>query len=115
MNGALRLNLNPLGRPEAMTQDHWPFAQSRDTATVSDVAVMSQGAPVLLVIHYSDDHSWAFLSGLAFSPDRALLVRLDELVRVEGSLVELADLPAGWIAERTHAGAPWLRRPDPEV
>jgi hypothetical protein len=42
--------------------DDWPFDQAWNVAAVSEAAFL-EGAPVLVVIHYSVDHSRAFLSG----------------------------------------------------
>ena len=34
-------------------------------------------------------------------------------IEKDASLVELADLPLGWYAERVKLGAPWIRSPKP--
>jgi hypothetical protein len=52
----------------SMSNAQWPFDQAEDVMAVSDASVVEDGRPVLLVIHYSEDHSWAFLSGDASHP-----------------------------------------------
>jgi hypothetical protein len=98
-----------------MSNPGWPFDQPAEAAAVSDASVVDDGAPVLLVIHYSEDHSWAFLSGDAFSPDRGKLLRMDEVCRLDATLSGIADLPPGWTAERVDPQAAWVRRADPDV
>ena len=53
--------------------DEWPFDQARNVAAISDASVVN-GSPILFVVHYSEDDSWAFLSGAAFdvAPGAAL-------------------------------------------
>jgi len=99
-----------------MTQkSNWPFDQPMDAAAVVDLDVMEGRVPVLLVVHYSEDESWAFLSGGAFDPERSLIVGMSEVVDRDPSLKMVADLPPGWTAVRARVGEPWVREQDPEV
>ena len=66
-----------------------------------------------MVIHYSDDHSWAFLCGTVGS-DEAMVVIMQEVFDLDPTLAEIADLPPGWIAERKAVGEPWNRHADPD-
>ena len=40
----------------------WKFDQAPNVACITSQAVLD-GSPVLVVTHYGDDHSWAFLDG----------------------------------------------------
>ena len=104
-----------LGGRRAMSKVNWPFDQPVDAVAVSDASVVEDGAPILLVIHYSEDHSWAFLSGDAFSPDRGKLIRMDEACNLDPTLLGVSDLAPGWTAERSDASGVWTRRADPDV
>jgi hypothetical protein len=94
---------------------HWPFDQAADVAAISDEAVVGGGAPVLLVIHYSEDHSWAFLSGGTFTTEQGKVIGMGTALKLDPSLRSIADLQPGWTATRTHVGAPWICGADPEV
>lgn len=94
---------------------HWPFDQPRNVAALTTQLVMHEGAPVLQVIHYSDDHSWAFLDSGSFDASNALVVSMGSVVDIDSSLLVVADLPPGWIAERGSAGENWIRRQDSDV
>lgn len=96
-------------------QNEWPFDQPRDAVAVVDTDVVEGRSPVLLVMHYTEDGSWAFLSGGAFDPERAMLVAMSEVVEGDASLRMIADLPPGWTATRTQVGAAWDRQSDPEI
>lgn len=70
---------------------------------------MLEGAPVLLVLHDEDDHSWQFLTGGDLSMADAMLVTLKQAVTKDATLFDIADLPPGWRARRASRDAPWVR------
>jgi hypothetical protein len=94
--------------------DDWPFDQATNVAAISDAAVLNEGAAILLVIHYSDDHSWAFLSGRS-TTDRSKVIGMGTALGLDPSLRSIADLSPGGIATRSRVGAPWECRADPEM
>ena len=96
-------------------QSEWPFDQASNVAAVTDASVVDDGAPVLLVIHYSEDESWAFLSGGTFDVARGRLVSMGEVLRRDPTLSSIADPPPGWTATRSRVGERWARIADPEV
>ena len=70
-------------------------------------------AAVLIVTHYLDDHSWAFLDGQIWEPNEALVVSMKSVIDAHPYLEELADLPPGWSATRLDTASPWVRSVDP--
>lgn len=96
------------------TAQDWPFDQAENVAAISDASVL-EGAPVLVVIHYSDDDSWAFLSGEDFSPERGKVISMGEALEMDPTLRSIADLATGWVATRRLVGDSWERRADPDV
>ena len=93
----------------------WPWDQGKNVATITTRQVLREGAPVTVVIHYSSDHSWAFLGGEGFTLNDGLAVCMAEIPARDPTLVEVADLAPGWVARRTHVGAAWEREFDPEM
>ena len=91
-------------------RENWPFDQARNVAAISTRQVLSEGAPILYVAHYSDDHSWAFLDGGAFDTEDALVVGMGKVVALDSSLLDIADLPPGWVAVRDSVSQMWFRR-----
>jgi hypothetical protein len=61
------------------------------------------------VCHDGDDGGWQFLTGQDVRMEDALLVALEEVVKLDPSVGQLADLPVGWKASRERVGAPWKR------
>jgi Uncharacterized protein conserved in bacteria (DUF2314) len=97
--------------------DSWPYDQPRNCATMTMRQVLDGSEPILLVSHDIEDHGWQFIG---FSPaDTAdgRLVCLETFLRLDPTVLEVADLPPGWRATRTKIGGPWKREfspPDPE-
>ena len=89
----------------------WPFDQPRDAAAITVRAVLS-GDPILFVSHDSDDHGWQFLDGNDAGEEEARVIAMRTALDLDASLVELADLPPGWIAWREDRDAPWRRAPN---
>ena len=99
-----------------MTELHdWPFDQAENVAAVSDASVVDEHAPILLVVHYSEDDSWGFFSGEPFTPARGKVIAMREAVRLDPTLRSVADLPPGWTATRSRSNDVWLRERDPDV
>jgi hypothetical protein len=89
--------------------DNWPFADLDNLAVITLKRVIQGNSPVLLVTHDADDGGWQFLDGAEAAVEDAALVSLREMVQLDPSLFELADLPVGWSARRSSPGDPWER------
>ncbi|MGJ7527318.1 hypothetical protein [Variovorax sp. GB1P17] len=94
--------------------DSWPFEDAPNVACFTLKSIMERAKPILLVSRDAESESWQMLTGDAFNMDEAMLVLLKNLVALDASLLELADLPWGWSAWRESPGAPWIRRADAE-
>jgi hypothetical protein len=60
---------------------------------------------------HDNDGTWQLLSGGPVTMADAMIVSLKEAVATDRSLLELADLPLGWIAIRENPQSPWQRSP----
>jgi hypothetical protein len=88
----------------------WPFSDPRDLAVFTVDPLLTGEQPVLEVHHQVFDGSWQFLTGDEVGADDWRLVRLAEVVGKDPTLLQIADLPLGWYAERTSEQAPWQRQ-----
>lgn len=69
------------------------------------------GSPILMVSHDADDGGWQFLCGTTNDPADGKIVHLDEIVAMDSTVREVADLPLGWLAFRDAVGGQWKREP----
>ena len=87
----------------------WPFDQAENVAALTTKQVVKENKPILSVVHYSDDHSWAFTCGTTNESDHLMVVGLGCLLALDATLTEIADLLPGWGADRAAVGAKWHR------
>lgn len=93
--------------------DRWPFPDPGNTAVITLRRIVNARAPILAVWHNADDGTWQFLDGSdELDMDEAAVVALQEIVRLDPSILELADLPTGWVVWRPNPSSPWKRRPE---
>ena len=90
----------------------WPFDQAPNVAAVTSTHITKDGADILLVTHYDDDHSWGFQSGLDVTMADAQVVSMKTIFTIDPTIAEIADLEPGWSAEREHVGGPWKKYKD---
>lgn len=92
-----------------MTTD-WPFDNDPGSFAYTLLAIVEGELPIRLVYHDPDDESWHFLhDGGPISDTDGIAAELAEVVNLDSSLYELADLPVGWCAWRPTASSPWQR------
>lgn len=89
----------------------WPFEDPENVAVFTLGRIVRGEALILLVTHDEDDGGWQFLDGGEVAVADAALVSLREMARIDPGILELADLPVGWVAERAGPGEPWQRSP----
>ena len=89
--------------------DDWPFDEPENLAVFTLKRIAQGGSPILRVTHDEEDGGWQFLDGGEVLMEEASLVCLRNMIQLDPSLLELADLPLGWVAERDGPGEPWKR------
>ncbi|MFD0893433.1 barstar family protein [Luteolibacter ambystomatis] len=90
--------------------DPWPFDQPRNCATFTTAGVIHHGEPIIRVYHDEDDHGWQFHLKETEADEKPLLVCLEHIVNLDPTVLEIADLPPGWMAWRASRLEPWNRR-----
>lgn len=99
--------------PSSADKDEpWPFDQGRNVAAITTANVIERGAPILVVIHYEDDHSWAFMCGTTNDDEDGRVIGMGTALQIDPTLREVADLLPGWKAWRSGIGEQWQRFPN---
>ena len=96
--------------PPPDPNDPWPWDQAPNAAALT-VATVLAGAPVLFVTHDEDDDGWQFLDGEPVAVASGRVIGMREVLRLDPTLREVADLPPGWSAWRDRIGGSWTRAP----
>ena len=89
---------------------NWKFPDSPHTGVYLSQTVHDGTEPVTYVSHDDEDGAWQFLGDSMSDGGGPVLSCFHHPIDRDPSLVELADLPSGWIAERAKVGEPWVRR-----
>jgi hypothetical protein len=88
--------------------DPWSFDQPPNAAAITLRRIIKPSiippSDVLFVSHDEDDHGWQFLDGGPVTPEDGAIVGMGTMLMHDASLVEIADLPPGWIATRAKIG-----------
>jgi hypothetical protein len=96
-----------------MNLEPWPFDDPPDRIVITTRAVVDGTDWVALASHDAEDGVWQFFGPGGFPGiDAAITVCLSHVVETDESIGELADLPRGWVAERSRPDESWLRKPD---
>jgi hypothetical protein len=93
--------------------DTWEFDVPRNHLAISLREIAEGRSPILHVSHNSDDGAWQFLGWDAPGVEDAVLICLEHIVALDGTVRELATLPLGWHAWRRSATEPWVKEPNP--
>lgn len=95
-----------------MNPNQWIFDQAPNGAAITCTHITRDGDPILLVTHYEDDHSWGFLSGKPVVVEDGQVVAMKTIVDLDPTVMQVADLPPGWSAERDAVGDIWSKYKD---
>ncbi|MGA2748851.1 MAG: hypothetical protein ABSG59_08760 [Verrucomicrobiota bacterium] len=93
--------------------ENWPFDQPRNCGALTMRQVLDGSEPILLVSHDADDHGWQFIGVSEASVPDGRIVCLEDIVRLDPTVLEVANLPPGWQAVRDEVGGQWSRRLHP--
>ncbi|WP_447787050.1 hypothetical protein [Stenotrophomonas bentonitica] len=100
-----------------MSAQNNPFPITLDTMVVTSEYITRGRLPVLYVSREVDEEeeTWQFHCGNGdFAMERMQLVRLDSILRVDDTLVAIAQLSAGHCAVRESINAQWKVEALPE-
>ena len=87
--------------------DKFPFDDHPDTYTITCSHILDNGEPILYVSHDGDDGMWQFLCGKTHTESEARVVSLGEVFAKDNTLADIADMPPGYIAERSDVHDGW--------
>jgi hypothetical protein len=88
-------------------RNDWLFSEPHNVAILTTSGITERKYPILYVSHDADDGSWQFHSGTDINIEEAKVISLSEIVNLDKSILELVDLPLGWIAVRSSKNSCW--------
>lgn len=83
------------------------FAESLDTAVITTRFILQNNSPILYVFHFSDGF-WQFSGKEEDLRDEDYrVVSLQEIIEIDSSVCQVADLPSEGKAFRQNVTMPW--------
>ena len=93
--------------------DNWPFREPQNAPVFTVQQIMDGIQPILHVSHDEEDGGWQFLAMETLGDMDPVIVEFGEIVKIDQAILELADLPLGWRANRKTPNEPWQREQIP--
>lgn len=87
----------------------WKFPDPPHTLVFLSEAVHSKSESITYVSHDIEDGAWQFLGDSMTGGKAPVIACFHHPIDDDPSLMELADLPLGWWAERSGPREPWIR------
>ncbi len=86
------------------------FKEKDNTAVFTTSFVITDKKDITLITHDADDGAWQSLSDDHFDrfEDVAKIVGLGQMVKIDSSVLEVADLKEGYVAHRRFKGDTWV-------
>ena len=97
------------GFGKANSQSKKKFVDSPKTAVFTTKFVVNDKKEITYVSHDDEDGAWQFFSDDKFEDFEkvAKVISLEEILKIDSTLLELADLPLGYIATRKNMKSQW--------
>ncbi|MCH6198297.1 hypothetical protein MMU07_01795 [Aquiflexum sp. LQ15W] len=84
------------------------FQENLNTAVLTTIHVLENQSPITHVHHYDEDGVWQFSGLEEIDNNQAFrIVSLEEMIKLDDSILEVSDLPLGYEAYREKIGSFW--------
>lgn len=86
------------------------FNDPPNVAVLTTKQILEQKSDILLVFHDEDDGMWQFLDRESVDENDVKMISLEEMVKCDNSILQISDLPLGWVAWREHKEDIWTQQ-----
>lgn len=93
-------------QPDLSIDPSWPFTFPKSQLVSTTRQVLEENLPITFVCHDEED-DWQFTCGTTDETDDARLVTLEQIVELDPTVRQLADLPRSWEASRETVDDAW--------
>ncbi|MDA3947568.1 MAG: hypothetical protein PF439_12890, partial [Helicobacteraceae bacterium] len=89
-------------------ETEWPFDQPKNCAVFTIRQIIDGESPIQIVYHDLEDDGWQFLSNVEHSMEDAKIVSLEEITKIDSSILDIAKIEPGIHAWRNMIGDKWI-------
>jgi hypothetical protein len=83
------------------------FIDDLNTAVITTKFVLEDNSLIQFVYHYEEDGFWEFLGAENSTEEEYRIISLEEVIIIDESILEIADLPLGSFAYRNDKNDKW--------
>ena len=83
------------------------FTDGLNTAVFTTKFILDKQTAILNVYHYDEDGAWEFSGKEDCEESDFKIVSLDEIIKIDDSVLEVSDLPFGYYAYRENHEDDW--------
>jgi hypothetical protein len=84
------------------------FSDGLNTAVFTTRYIFESGSPILSVFHYAEDGAWQFSGKEECIDSDYRVISLEEMINIDNTILEIADLPLGYCASRKSRNEKWI-------
>jgi len=84
------------------------FKEGLNTAVFTTRFIIENKDTITFVYHFDEDGAWQFSGTQQAGDDDYRVVSLEEIIKLDKTVLELADLPLGYEAYRLDNKSPWI-------
>jgi len=97
------------GFGKSSAQSQKKFSDPLNTAVFTTKFVLNEKKEITYVSHEEEDGAWQFFSDDEFESfkDVAKIISLEQILKIDNTLYDLADLPLGYFATRESINSKW--------
>jgi len=93
-----------------MRISNWTFTDEPNVMVMTTKNIINNNSPIISIWHDAGDGMWQFLDGTDVNEKDAMMVSLEEIVNLDNSVIEVSNLPLGWVAWREKKDSVWKRQ-----
>ncbi|WP_129054891.1 DUF2185 domain-containing protein [Flavobacterium sp. YO64] len=107
LNLVILISFFGFGNATGQVKKH--FKDAPNTTVFTTTFVLKEKKTITYVTHDAEDGAWQFFSNDKFESFEkvAQIVSLEQIIKIDKTLLELADLPLGYIATRKSLKDKW--------
>jgi len=84
------------------------FLNGPNTAVFTTKYILEKKTIISYVFHYEEDGAWQFSSNEDCNNDDYRIISLEEMIDIDPTILNIADLPLGFFAKRNNKKSKWI-------
>jgi hypothetical protein len=83
------------------------FQDDLNTSVFTTKSVFRKNEAIKFVFHHEEDGAWEFIGNSSYEEQDYIVVSLEEIITLDKTVLDIADLPLGFEARRAGPTSEW--------